>query len=326
MTDTSSLSVIPRTIRLVAPSGFCHDPQAALRGVQRLQNEGHKLESTHIIDRRWLRFAGQDTERLADINQLATVPLPDIALAVRGGYGATRLLPGIDYPALKIALQNKPFILCGHSDFTAIQLSLLKHSQLISFSGPMLVSNFGIEMPSLFTSDHFWQTITQPETLLQWATTAADLHVTGTIWGGNLAIIASLVGTHWLPNISDGILVIEDINEHPFRIERMLLHLYHAGILSRQRAIIAGSFSGTAPSDYDNGYSMNTVWSCITELSGVPVIPGLLFGHCRDTVTLPLGAKGELIVKSDMAALHISGYPCLRQDVFAKQANASYPT
>ncbi|MCS3605742.1 muramoyltetrapeptide carboxypeptidase [Erwinia rhapontici] len=307
------MSTIPRTIHLVAPSGYCHNPAAAARGVTRLQADGHRVDNSGIIARREQRFAGNDSQRLADINGLAQLnPLPDIVLAVRGGYGASRLLPHIHYAALRERLAGAPLALCGHSDFTAIQLALLAQSGMQSFSAPMLAGNFGAEVLSDFTIEHFWRALTSPKLTLEWTTVSQRVQATGTVWGGNLAMIASLIGTPWMPDIQDGILVIEDVNEHPFRIERMLLQLHQSGILSRQNAIIIGSFSGTTSTDYDNGYDFTSVWNLIRDLTGIPVITGLAFGHSADTVTLPLGAQGMLTVENTAASLQVSGHPVLR--------------
>ncbi|MBP2171047.1 muramoyltetrapeptide carboxypeptidase [Erwinia toletana] len=301
-----------RLFHLVAPSGYCHNQAAARRGIERLSAAGHRVENRAVISRRFQRFAGDDRERLQDINALATLSaLPDIVLAVRGGYGATRLLDQVDYPALR-QLAGQPLAICGHSDFTALQLALLTQSGLITFSGPMLCSNFGAEQLSDFTIEHFWRAITQPEFSVEWQTTAPDTQVSGTLWGGNLAMIASLVGTPWLPQGDDGILVIEDVNEHPFRTERMLLQLHQSGILARQRAIITGSFTGVTLSEYDNGFDFPDVWQRIRELSGLPVITDLAFGHHQDTVTLPLGAQAVLQVNQGCSQLSIKGHPTLR--------------
>lgn len=307
------MSTISRTIHLVAPSGYCHNPAAAARGVARLQADGHRVDNSGVIARREQRFAGSDSQRLADINGLAQLnALPDIVLAVRGGYGATRLLPHLDYAALHERLADAPIALCGHSDFTAIQLALLAQSRIASFSAPMLAGNFGAETLSEFTVEHFWRALNSPKLTLKWTTVSQKIQVTGTVWGGNLAMIASLTGTPWMPDIQDGILVIEDVNEHPFRIERMLLQLHQSGILSRQNAIITGSFSGTTSTDYDNGYDFTSVWNLIRDLTGIPVITGLPFGHSADTVTLPLGSRGVLTVRDTAATLEVSGYPVLR--------------
>lgn len=306
------MSVTPRTFHLIAPSGYCHNQPAALLAVKRLQDQGHHVVNTEVIARRDQRFAGDDAERLQDINRLAQMEdLPDILLAVRGGYGATRLLPQIDFAAVAARLKNQPVALCGHSDFTAIQLPLLKQGA-ISFSGPMLTGNFGAEVLSDFTVDHFWRALTSPKLTLSWETQPQDIDVQGTVWGGNLAMIASMMGTPWLPEIEDGILVIEDVNEHPFRVERMLLQLAQSGILARQKAIVTGSFTGATLTDYDNGYDFDSVWTLIRQVTGVPLVTGLEFGHHWNTVTLPLGAQGHLQVKGSSSTLTLSGHPTLR--------------
>lgn len=306
------MAMTPRNIHLIAPSGFCHNPEAAQRGIERLRADGHQVTHTDIISRREQRFAGSDSQRLADLNDLAQLKtLPEIVLAVRGGYGASRLLPNLDYKSLAERLRGEPVALCGHSDFTAIQLALLAKSGLQSFSSPMLAGNFGAETLSAFTVNNFWLALTSPQFTLRWQTNPQQVSASGTLWGGNLAMIASLIGTPWLPDIRDGILVIEDVNEHPFRVERMLLQLLESGILSRQQAIVAGSFTGNTLSDFDNGYDFSSVWALITERSGVPLVTGLDFGHGHDTVTLPLGARAELRVDGSEAALTISGHPVL---------------
>lgn len=306
--------VAPRTIRLIAPSGYCHNQPAAQRGIRRLHADGHQLENLAAVTRRFQRFAGNDAERLADINDLASLSLlPDIILAVRGGYGASRLLDHIDYVALQRRLLNQPVALCGHSDFTAIQLALLAQTGLITFSAPMLAGNFGAETLSEFTCHHFWQTLTSPTVNISWLSQTSDSgEWQGTLWGGNLAMICSLIGTPWLPQIEDGILVIEDVNEHPFRIERMLIQLQQSGILARQRAVIAGSFTSTAISDYDHGFDFASVWQYLRDRCQRPVITDLAFGHDTDTVTLPLGASAQLRVSAGKAQLSITGHPTLR--------------
>ncbi|RWR01868.1 peptidase S66 [[Pantoea] beijingensis] len=299
------------SIHLIAPSGFCHNRVAAELGVARLQAAGHAVENQQVIPRRFQRFAGTDEQRLSDINSLSTLDkLPDVVLAVRGGYGLTRLLDRIDYASLR-QLCGKPVALCGHSDFTALQLALLANSQIISFSGPMLSGNFGAEILSDFTVEHFWRALTSPTFALEWQTDSPDCHVDGTVWGGNLAMIASLIGTPYLPEIADGILVIEDVNEHPFRIERMLLQLHQSGILARQRAIVAGNFTGSRITGYDNGFDFASVWQMLRNLTGLPVITGLAFGHDSDTVTLPLGARGQLHVINGRSSLRLSGHPTI---------------
>lgn len=298
---------------LIAPSGYCINQQAALRGVQRLTDAGHQVENDEVIRRRYQRFAGTDAERLADVNSLASLTSPDtIVMPVRGGYGASRLLDRIDWQALASRQQRDPLLICGHSDFTAIQTGLLAQANVITFSGPMLAANFGAETLNTFTEQHFWLALRKAQFTVEWQGDGPQCEVQGTLWGGNLAMLISLIGTPWMPTIDKGILVLEDVNEHPFRVERMLLQLEYAGILNRQSAIILGSFSGAAPNEYDAGYSLESVYAFLRSRLSVPLITGLDFGHEQRTVTLPIGANATLKNTRQGTQLTLSGHPTLQ--------------
>ncbi|ENU2133776.1 muramoyltetrapeptide carboxypeptidase [Salmonella enterica] len=298
---------------LIAPSGYCINQQAALRGVQRLTNAGHQVENDEVIRRRYQRFAGTDAERLADVNSLASLTSPDtIVMPVRGGYGASRLLDRIDWQALASRQQRDPLLICGHSDFTAIQAGLLAQANVITFSGPMLAANFGAETLNTFTEQHFWLALRKAQFTVEWQGDGPQCDVQGTLWGGNLAMLISLIGTPWMPTIDKGILVLEDVNEHPFRVERMLLQLEYAGILNRQSAIVLGSFSGAAPNEYDAGYYLESVYTFLRSRLSVPLITGLDFGHEQRTVTLPIGANATLKNTRQGTQLTLSGHPTLQ--------------
>ncbi|EAA7109359.1 muramoyltetrapeptide carboxypeptidase [Salmonella enterica subsp. enterica serovar Ouagadougou] len=298
---------------LIAPSGYCINQQAALRGVQRLTDAGHQVENDEVIRRRYQRFAGTDAERLADVNSLASLTSPDtIVMPVRGGYGASRLLDRIDWQALASRQQRDPLLICGHSDFTAIQAGLLAQANVITFSGPMLAANFGAETLNTFTEQHFWLALRKAQFTVEWQGDGPQCDVQGTLWGGNLAMLISLIGTPWMPTIDKGILVLEDVNEHPFRVERMLLQLEYAGILNRQSAIVLGSFSGAAPNEYDAGYSLESVYAFLRSRLSVPLITGLDFGHQQRTVTLPIGANATLKNTRQGTQLTLSGHPTLQ--------------
>ncbi|MEG1420077.1 MAG: muramoyltetrapeptide carboxypeptidase [Citrobacter sp.] len=298
---------------LIAPSGYCINQQAALRGLSRLTEAGHQVDNSAVIARRCQRFAGTEAERLADVNSLVNLKTPNtIVMPVRGGYGASRLLGDINWQALAARQQQDPLLICGHSDFTAIQCGLLAQGNVITFSGPMLAANFGAEEMNAFTEHHFWRALRNAQFTIDWQGDGPDCATEGTLWGGNLAMLISLIGTPWMPTIDNGILVLEDINEHPFRIERMLLQLYHAGILARQNAIILGSFSGSAPNDYDAGYNLDEVCTFLRSRLSVPLISGLDFGHEQRTVTLPLGAKAVLKNVKNISQLTLTGHPVLK--------------
>jgi len=283
------------TVHLIAPSGYCINQHAAALGVARLTELGHQVVNQQVITRRFTRFAGHDEARLADVNALAQLAGENIiVMPVRGGYGAGRLLTGIDWQGLAARQQSQPLLICGHSDFTAIQLGLLAKGNVITFSGPMLAGNFGAETLDHFTLEHFWRALTQPTFTVEWEGEGPECDVSGTLWGGNLAMISSLIGTPWLPSVTGGILVVEDINEHPYRVERMLMQLIQCGMLAQQQALILGSFSCAQPNDYDAGYNLSEMIEYIRTQVSIPVISGLAFGHEPQTVTLPLGAHARL--------------------------------
>ncbi len=305
---------VHRTIELIAPSGYPHDAEVLHRALHRLHAQGHRVEGVEATKRRYQRFAGTDGERAADLNRLAdpSRALPDIVLAVRGGYGAARILHGLDYEGLQRRLAGQPVALVGHSDFTAIQLALLARAGVKTFGGPMLMSDFGAEDLSEFTMQHFWSALTKPTiTVTSTAPQAQTADVSGTLWGGNLAVLTSLIGTPYMPPVQGGILFVEDVNEQPFRVERMLYQLHLSGILAQQQALVLGDFSGGKSYEYDNGYDLHAVIEQVRSVIGIPVITGLQFGHVPNMLTLPVGADAHLVSDAHGFKLTLSGYPTL---------------
>jgi len=301
------------TVRLIAPSGYPHDRDAMSRGVARLRVAGCAVDGLHVLDRVEHRFAGSDEARVADLNALATTStLPDIALAVRGGYGAARLLEHLHYDALKERLAGSNTLLVGHSDFTAIQMALYAKSGLVTFGGPMLGPDFGAPELNGLMWEHFWRAVGDPEATASWkAATDAELDLEGPLWGGNLAMLCSLLGTPYFPAIDDGILFVEDIGEPPFRIERLLYQLHLSGVLDRQRALVLGHFTHCRPHSYDNGYDTEAAFEQIARVVRIPIVRGLPFGHEADKFTLPFGVPGRLRVAAGQASLSFRGHPRL---------------
>jgi muramoyltetrapeptide carboxypeptidase len=299
-------------IRLIAPSGYPHNPEAMQRGIARLEEAGHRVHGKDVLGRRELRFAGSDAERAADINALAdpSRPLPDVALAIRGGYGAHPLLPLLDYDGLRARLGGAPLALVGHSDFTALQCALFARSGVVTLGGPMLGADFGAPELDTATWEHFWATLADDAGRAEWTTPdGPGLEVEGTLWGGNLAMLTSLIGSPYFPAIDGGILFIEDIAEPAFRVERMLYHLVHAGVLGRQKALVIGDFTSYRSTEYDNGYDLDDTFARIATATGIPVVRGLPFGHDAAKFTLPFGAPGRLTVADGTATLTFNGHP-----------------
>jgi muramoyltetrapeptide carboxypeptidase len=171
--------------------------------------------------------------------------------------------------------------------------------------------NFGAGELNAFTEEHFWRALRHAQFTLEWQGDGPRCEVEGTLWGGNLAMLVSLMGTPWMPEIDGGVLVLEDVNEQPFRVERMLLQLLNAGVLQRQSAVVLGSFSGGAANDYDAGYDLAAVRAFLRDRLAVPLIDGLDFGHEPRTVTLPLGARAVLKKDENGVRLTLSGHPVL---------------
>lgn len=289
----------PGGIYLISPSGAVADPQALDRATIRLAELGFKT----AIDRTALavheRFAGTDKQRLAAITRALKQKHP-IVMATRGGYGLSRLLPFIDWQA--VADSGKTFI--GQSDFTAFNLALLAQTGACSYAGPTAVFDFGAAKMDDLTAALFAESMRGELEILSFESADCDaVDARGVLWGGNLAMVASLAGTPYMPKVRGGILFLEDIAEHPFRIERMLTQLWHAGILARQKAIVLGRFTDYKLGKNDNGYDLPSVVAWLRAHVKVPVVTGLPYGHVKVKATLPVGRKVGIATERGMAHL-----------------------
>jgi len=289
---------------IVAPAGFATDPQAVDRAVACLEGLGHHVQCDPTARSRWQRFSASDDERLAAIERVATADT-DVVLMLRGGYGFTRLLDRIDFAA--IAEARKRWI--GHSDFTAFQLAALAASGMVTYAGPMASYDFGATTPSAFTLEQCFGVLGNDSWEVGCALDGPSRNwQSGTLWGGNLALVAHLVGTRYMPDIAGGILFLEDVGEHPYRVERMLYQLLHAGVLARQRAVLLGSFTEYQLNANDGGYDLAAAIDQIRSHVPVPIYTGLPFGHVPDKLTLPVGGRCALDVRDGHATLRLSDY------------------
>ena len=292
-------------LQLIAPSSNPQDRNAIARGVDYFVRQGWRVTGQACALRHTQRFAGTDDERLNELNSLSRfanpsedvkAKHPDLVMALRGGYGLSRLLDRIDFEAIA---QSK-LCLMGHSDFTAFNLAYYTKTGMPSYNGPMLSFDFGPESPSPFMLKHFWNLINNGEDVIAVKMPQpCAFDASGILWGGNLTMINQLVGTPYLPNIEGGILFLEDINEHPYRIERNLYQLRDAGVLDKQAAILLGQFNGYQLYDSDNGYNFDEMVAHMRSRCQVPILTGLPFGHVRDKVTLPVGQMAHLSVQAE---------------------------
>ncbi len=289
----------PEGIYLFSPSSAVVEPAALDLAQERLKSLGFKT----AVDRSALavheRFAGSDKDRLAAIQRAIKQEHP-IVMATRGGYGLSRILPQIDWQAA--ADSGKIFI--GHSDFTAFSLALLAQTGAVSYTGPSAIPDFGQKSMDELTADLFVESMREELEVLSFESPGSDaVDARGILWGGNLAMLASLMGTPYFPKIEGGILFLEDVGEHPYRIERMLTQLLHAGVLASQQAILLGRFTEYRLVAHDQGYNMDTVIAWLRSACRVPVITGLPYGHVKLKATLPIGAQVGVATEDDMAYL-----------------------
>ena len=290
-------------VTIVAPAGFATDPAAVARAEALLASLGHRVRVDPTARTRWQRFSARDDERLAAIERAAADD-SDVVLMLRGGYGFTRLIDRIDFAPL--ARAGKRWM--GHSDFTAFQLAALARADLVTYAGPHAAYDFGAEAPSPFTLAQCFGVLENERWEIECALEGPSLHACGTLWGGNLAMVAHLVGTPYLPSIDDGILFAEDVAEHPYRIERMLYQLHHAGVLERQRAVLLGAFTEYELNANDAGYGLDAAIAQLRSVTRVPIFTGLPFGHVRDKLTLPVGARCDLDVRDGHARIALFDY------------------
>ncbi len=308
-------------IYVYSPSGAVRDRAAFRRGVKRLQAMGHEVEIDPDALASWQRFAGDDATRLAAIERAAASGA-DVALITRGGYGLSRLLPQLPWRALARAAERGTRWV-GFSDFTVLQLGLLARGCTVTWAGPALCEGFGSADAADAQEGHggasqaggpdeimlacFDDLLSGSGEGTGWRLPAGDVAALAgrqgslarhaLLWGGNLAMVQSLLGTPWWPEVKGGVLFLEEVGEHPYRIERMLLQLLHAGVRARQKAVLLGQFTDYRLNGHDRGYSLAKVVEYLRSQLKVPVLTGLPFGHTPTKVLLPVGAEIDVLVE-----------------------------
>jgi muramoyltetrapeptide carboxypeptidase len=282
---------------LYTPAGVLAKAAPLKLAAKRLKTLGFDVAMDEAALARHQRFGGDDDVRLAAIHRVARAR-PDIALATRGGYGLTRLLDRLDWSLLAASVASGTRWV-GYSDLTALQMGLLAHKKAPTWWGPHGCDDFGREELDEVTPDCFVEAMTGALEAVGFRTEAGfdGLDTRGRMWGGNLAMLCSLLGTpHW-PKVKGGVLMLEDVAEPPYRVERMLLQLHQAGVLASQKAILLGAFSDWKRSPLDRGYNLKTVVTHLRSLVDVPILTGFPFGHVPTKVTVPFGVKGHLAVQ-----------------------------
>lgn len=272
-------------IRIIAPSGPV-DMDKINQAKIYFENKGYKVElGSHITDE-YNYLAGSDENRLADLHEAFSDKDTKAIICARGGYGALKLVDKIDYKLL----EENPKIFCGYSDISALNTMILKHSNLITYSGPMAQSDFGNEIDE-FTESEFFKTLTSVCTILKPNNPKIynNGNAEGIIFGGNLASIVSLCGRDFTPN-TDFIFFTEDLNEPVYKIDRYFTQLLaQKEFKTRLKAIILGDFL-----DIDNNKYFDSFFENLASELNIPIISGYPISHSKLKATIPCGAFCKL--------------------------------
>lgn len=281
-------------IGIVSPASSPDDYLRVEKGVKYLEKNGYKVTVGKNVGKYNGYLAGTDEERLDDLHKLFKNKEVRAIICVRGGYGAPRMLDKIDYPLIKA----NPKIFVGYSDITALQMAFLKQTGLVTFAGPMLAVDLYDEVNS-YTEDFFWRMLTSEKKMgkVELPENENIFKLTkgsgkGVLVGGNLALIASSIGTAYLPSFKDAILFLEDVGELPYRIDRMLSQVKLSGILKEISGVILGSF--TDCNEHDPMKKTLSLGEVIDGYFGslkIPVVYNFPHGHIPEKATLPFGVR-----------------------------------
>lgn len=295
--------IVPKNIRLgdtlgiIAPSSPPKDKGVVKQALKDLKNLGFKVQVGASVHSRKGYLAGTDAVRLKDLHSFFADPKIKGILCLRGGYGSARLLPNIDFNLIK----KNPKFFCGYSDITALHLAMYHKAGLATFHGPTLLTLFPKGKTSAFTTSSFLRVahgrqlgdISRGLEKKIKTTTIVKGKTSGILLGGNLSILASLVGTPWIPSFKNSILFLEDVNEAPYRIDRMLTQLIQSGTLKGVKGIALGTWRKCEAEHKKTQSSLEVFKDKLTPLK-IPVCMGFPFGHIEDTATIPYGRVGEL--------------------------------
>ncbi|CAN5842884.1 LD-carboxypeptidase [soil metagenome] len=289
------------SLTLFTPAGVLRQAAPLKLAAKRLAALGFDVRIDPGALLKQQRFAGSDDDRLTALHRVAA-EAPSIALATRGGYGLTRLLERIDWKAIQRSIEHGTRWV-GHSDLTALHLGLLAHGGGISWAGPLACDDFGRSAVAGGVDDIteavFLEAMSGELEAVGFRTEAGfdGLEASGKLWGGNLCMVNSMLGTRHFPKVKGGVLFLEDVNEHPYRVERSLLQLHQAGVLDAQRAIVLGQFSGWRKSPMDRSYTLKSMVQHLRSVTKTPILTGLPFGHVPTKLSLPVGARVTLVVQ-----------------------------
>ena len=279
-------------IGIISPASSPDDLSTVENGAKYLEKLGYRVEIGKNVGQNFGYLAGTDQQRIDDLHYMFKKKDIKAIFCARGGYGTPRLLDKIDYSLIR----RNPKILVGYSDITALQMAIMKKTGLITFAGPMLSMDFQSDI-SEFTEEMFWKILTSNKKFGRISQPddekIFELHkgqARGRILGGNLSVFTSLVGTQYFPDLKDRILILEEIGEMPYRIDRLLNQLRLHKAFVNIKGVILGAFIDCNEHDpLKKTLSLGEVISEYLEGTKMPVVYNFKHGHIRNSITVPFG-------------------------------------
>lgn len=289
------------TVGLIEPAGFTDDGFALDEIEATIVAMGLKPKRGKHVAERYGYLAGSDADRAADLMAMYADDSVRAVFAIRGGWGCARILPMLDYGVIR----KNPKLLLGYSDITALHMAFAAKAGFATVHGPIAASSWGkLSWDSFRTLAFDGGTptyVTPPGTedrLAQRQGRVRTFHpgvARGRLLGGNLTVLTALVGTPYLPDFTGGILFLEDIEEAPYRIDRMLTQLSLAGILGKLSGVVFGQCTDCKASGVSYGaFTLSEVLNQHLAPLGIPAFQGALIGHIPNQFSLPVGIPAEI--------------------------------
>ncbi|MBR6126058.1 LD-carboxypeptidase [bacterium] len=271
-------------IGIIALSGDCEKRKVEIAKLNFVAL-GYRVELSDNIYSKTRYLAGSDEFKIDELHRLYEDPEIKLILAARGGYGAIRLINNIDYDLIR----NNPKPLCGFSDVTALLLMIYKNTGVITYHSPMACTDFGVEVPSYFTTENFFNALNQDILEFEGEKIYADGQAEGIIWGGNLATTASLCGQDFIPD-NDFIFFTEDISEPVYKIDRMFNQLFNIDKFQDYcKGIVLGDFLGV-----DSQIWLEDFFTEFSRKHNIPIVSGFKISHDKYKITIPVGVNANL--------------------------------
>ncbi len=279
-------------IGIIAPASSPVDPTKLENGIRYIEKNGYRVELGKNISKINGYLAGTDQERADDLNSMFKNKNVKAIICLRGGYGASRILDKINYKLIR----SNPKILVGYSEITALQLAILQKSGLVTFAGPMVATDFGNEITS-YTEDFFWRIVSSNKKIgrLKYPDDDKLVSITkggasGRIIGGNLSVFVALIGTDYFPDLKGRILMFEEVDELPYKVDRLLNQLRLLKVFKQIKGIILGRFVDCIEHDTTKRtLTLGEVMEDYMKDLKIPVLYTFPHGHIKDKVTVPFG-------------------------------------